>query len=186
MSSQCNGLWNTERTFLRASGNCDGNNGHTSELARVVTELRDVQDALCDLLIGAGQLTKQQLLAQVHRRRFAAQQRLYPCLYDASLAQAFGINGPALAFTRFAGATCELHAVSRSLAESMTDARNATMAARPCKLYVCGGLDGQQCLSSVERFDPADNTWDQMPSMQQWRWDAVAAVIKGDLFICGG
>jgi N-acetylneuraminic acid mutarotase len=33
------------------------------------------------------------------------------------------------------------------------------------KLYVMGGYDGQNRLSSVERYDPAKNEWVAMASM---------------------
>ena len=48
----------------------------------------------------------------------------------------------------------------------MSAARDAPAAAVvDGKLYVMGGFDGQNQLSSVERYDPARNEWVAMASM---------------------
>jgi N-acetylneuraminic acid mutarotase len=48
----------------------------------------------------------------------------------------------------------------------MSTARSAQAAAAvDGKLYVMGGYDGQNRLSSVERYDPAKNEWVAMASM---------------------
>ena len=41
-------------------------------------------------------------------------------------------------------------------------------------------------MSSVERFDPAHNTWEQLTSMSQARTGGSAVEIDGRLFVCGG
>lgn len=38
------------------------------------------------------------------------------------------------------------------------------------KIYVVGGNDGSLCLSSAERYDPVNNTWENVSSMQNRRY----------------
>jgi kelch-like protein 17 (actinfilin)/kelch-like protein 20 len=58
------------------------------------------------------------------------------------------------------------------------------------KLYVMGGLDGQNRLenrlSSVERFDPATNAWEAVAPMSTARAASAAAAIDGKLYVMGG
>ena len=62
----------------------------------------------------------------------------------------------------------------------------ATAAVIGSRLYVCGGCNNHDCLSSLECFDPVADTWEIMPSMSQRRSHVAAAVIAGRLYICGG
>ena len=54
------------------------------------------------------------------------------------------------------------------------------------KLYVMGGNDGQNRLSSVERFDPAKNAWEAVAPMSTARTCPAAAAIDGKLYVMGG
>mmetsp|Transcript_152021 Transcript_152021/g.488104 ORF Transcript_152021/g.488104 Transcript_152021/m.488104 type:complete len:283 (-) Transcript_152021:68-916(-) len=54
------------------------------------------------------------------------------------------------------------------------------------RLYVCGGSDGSQSLSSVVCFDPLKSAWHEAPPMRQRRHRAVAATVAGVLCVMGG
>ena len=36
-------------------------------------------------------------------------------------------------------------------------------------LYVCGGFDGTSSLNTVERYDPAEDSWTEVASMTKFR-----------------
>jgi N-acetylneuraminic acid mutarotase len=58
------------------------------------------------------------------------------------------------------------------------------------KLYVAGGLGAgagaSAVLNTVERYDPATNTWDAVASMGTARCRAGSAVLDGKLYVFGG
>ena len=60
------------------------------------------------------------------------------------------------------------------------------------KLYVIGGKVGlgfrwaSDPSDSMERFDPASNTWEAMPSMATGRYNCASAVMDGKLYVFGG
>lgn len=58
------------------------------------------------------------------------------------------------------------------------------------KLYICGGHgmvgEDRVALCSVECFDPANDTWEELPPMTQARWLSAAVVLDGCLVVCGG
>ena len=54
------------------------------------------------------------------------------------------------------------------------------------KLYVMGGHDGRNQLSSVERYDPAKNAWEAVAPMSTARFALAAAVFDGKLYVMGG
>ena len=54
------------------------------------------------------------------------------------------------------------------------------------KLYVMGGSDGQNRLSSVERYDPETNAWEAVAPMSMARCPSAAAVVDGKLYVMGG
>merc|ERR1712083_1152924 len=51
---------------------------------------------------------------------------------------------------------------------------------------MCGGHDGAQCLSSVERFDPSGNRWERISPMKRCRYRLSGAAVQGKVYICGG
>lgn len=54
------------------------------------------------------------------------------------------------------------------------------------KLYVCGGHDGENFLSSAERYNPLSNQWELLRPMSGRRGYAAASVLGGKLYVCGG
>ena len=69
----------------------------------------------------------------------------------------------------------------------MSTARYALAAAAvDGKLYVMGGYDGQNRLSSVERYDPAKNAWEAVAPMSTARSGLAAAAVDGKLYVMGG
>ena len=69
----------------------------------------------------------------------------------------------------------------------MSTARSAPAAAVfDGKLYLMGGYDGRNPLSSVERYDPAKNTWEAVAPMFTARGGSAAAVVDGKLYVMGG
>ena len=53
------------------------------------------------------------------------------------------------------------------------------------KLYAVGGV-GDVFLSSVERYDPATNAWEEVAPMMAARVNLAAAALDGKLYVVGG
>lgn len=53
--------------------------------------------------------------------------------------------------------------------------RRAAAAVVKGKMYVLGGFNNNQCLSTTERFDPETSTWEALSPMTEKR-DSVAGV----------
>eukprot|EP00808_Paulinella_micropora_P026082 g81890.t1 len=53
-------------------------------------------------------------------------------------------------------------------------------------MYVMGGHDGKNKLASVERYHPACDKWECMPSMIHQRFGCVAAVLNRQMYVMGG
>ncbi|NXQ33455.1 NS1BP protein, partial [Alaudala cheleensis] len=53
-------------------------------------------------------------------------------------------------------------------------------------LYIIGGAESWNCLNSVERYNPENNTWTLMAPMNVARRGAGVAVREGKLFVAGG
>lgn len=47
------------------------------------------------------------------------------------------------------------------------------------KIYALGGYNGQNRMSSAERYSPCHNQWEIIPSMHRERSDASAAALNG-------
>ncbi|OLP94248.1 Kelch-like protein 20 [Symbiodinium microadriaticum] len=55
------------------------------------------------------------------------------------------------------------------------------------RLYVVGGLDDSFTpLNAVERFDPADGSWESLPPINTARHGVCLAVVGGQLYVIGG
>lgn len=76
---------------------------------------------------------------------------------------------------------------SRMALPPMLEARSGHAAAAIGRyVYVCGGRNGDQTLSSMERFQLGGDRWEAMPGMSVPRWLPVAAVAAQKLYVCGG
>ncbi|KAK1329303.1 hypothetical protein QTO34_011484 [Cnephaeus nilssonii] len=53
-------------------------------------------------------------------------------------------------------------------------------------LYIIGGAESWNCLSTVERYNPENNTWTLIAPMNVARRGAGVAVLDGKLFVGGG
>ena len=54
------------------------------------------------------------------------------------------------------------------------------------RLYVCGGYNGESCLSSCESYDPKTDSWSPLPNMARARSAAAATCFAGRLYVTGG
>jgi len=159
------------------------------QLRSKMNQLSEEAAALRECLDEAGVVRDQAFYARLHRRRFAETRRSHPCKWEASLQHALAAMCPALAVARFAGlpAAQGLCAAARSLAADAAEVlRAATSTARPSALYICGGNDGPEILSSAERFDPEEDRWEPLTPMTRRRRGAAVATIDRCVYVCGG
>ena len=155
-----------------------------SNLLSKSLETRGLLDALCKVLIDAGVVSEQRLLAEAHRQSFAAVRRSHPCGWGLSLWRTFQSREVA-----YNVASCfvnkrdcvGLRTASKAFATCMAEVSSAWARA---KVLVWGG-DGL-AQDSVEIFDPVFNTWETSPPAQIYRSFAASAVINGRLYVCGG
>lgn len=54
------------------------------------------------------------------------------------------------------------------------------------QLYAIGGFSNNQCLSSVERYNPTGSQWSFVAALNTARCLASAAVLQGQLYVVGG
>ena len=60
------------------------------------------------------------------------------------------------------------------------------VAALDNKIYVTGGYDGHEDLSSVDCYDPQNNTWSQVTNMKIARFGHCLLNLHGLLYALGG
>lgn len=159
-----------------------------------IDALREESEALCECVLGSGFVSRQTLLAQVHRLRFEKMRRKHPLASDgtASLGFMLGAHELALGVARSSDLRSlrALHAASKgisgaaSLAMPLADLRPLGEAAG--NVFVCGGYDGARFLNLVDRYDPAAGSWRPVPPMASVREAAAAAVLGGFLYVAGG
>mmetsp|Transcript_75384 Transcript_75384/g.157097 ORF Transcript_75384/g.157097 Transcript_75384/m.157097 type:complete len:326 (-) Transcript_75384:22-999(-) len=53
-------------------------------------------------------------------------------------------------------------------------------------IFVCGGSDGSETLTSMERYDPVANAWVEVAPMSQHRLGHAVAVVENRLYAIGG
>ena len=53
-------------------------------------------------------------------------------------------------------------------------------------LYTVGGRDGDDCLASAERYNPEDDSWDEIAPMCHPRTAIATAALSGKLYVVGG
>lgn len=51
-------------------------------------------------------------------------------------------------------------------------------------VYAVGGCDSWNCLNSVERYDPATNSWTSVSPLNTARRGCGVAVYNGKLYLC--
>mmetsp|Transcript_45140 Transcript_45140/g.81524 ORF Transcript_45140/g.81524 Transcript_45140/m.81524 type:complete len:429 (-) Transcript_45140:102-1388(-) len=150
--------------------------------------LREEGKALCQCLVSTGLVTREAILAQLHRLRFEKVHQEHPLRSETSLIHALGPQELALAVARSAGssAVAALRSASRVVSKAVAGSFPCYDMLRTPNVFVCGGYDGVRCLRLVDRFDPATTTWRPLPPMCVRREAAAAAVIDGQLIVCGG
>ena len=62
----------------------------------------------------------------------------------------------------------------------------AAAAAINGRLYVVGGYNGTDPLTTAEIYDPATAKWRTLAGMHMARWSSGAAAINGKLYTVGG
>ncbi len=73
-----------------------------------------------------------------------------------------------------------------SMPEARTAVNNATAQVGGA-VYVAGGLDGSGAVAtSLLRYDPATDTWEELPDMPEPTWNAIAVEYDGKLYVFGG
>jgi len=153
-----------------------------------INDLREEGSALCECLVAAGVLTREAILAQIHRLRFDKVHREHPLISEASFADAIEAEELAISVSRCAGshAVRALRAVSKGVRKAASGALPAMDLLQLDNVFVCGGYDGERRLRLVDRFDPQSGVWQTVPSMGVRREAPVAAIVAGQLFVCGG
>jgi kelch-like protein 1/4/5 len=76
--------------------------------------------------------------------------------------------------------------VARAMQDGLFGGASMAVRPRPAKMYACGGYAGRTALQSVERYDPATDTWETVAPMSMKRAGAGAAVLQDRLHVCGG
>eukprot|EP00928_Gymnodinium_smaydae_P034906 TRINITY_DN24647_c0_g1_i1.p1 TRINITY_DN24647_c0_g1~~TRINITY_DN24647_c0_g1_i1.p1 ORF type:complete len:426 (-),score=87.30 TRINITY_DN24647_c0_g1_i1:14-1291(-) len=151
--------------------------------------LRDSHEALCDCLEVAGVVPAERLLARLHRRRFLAALRRYPCGSVETL-ENIALNKELMLLTAaWTGprGTSALGSASRGLSSGMA-AVAAELKANvfPVELYAVGGEAAGSALSSVERFDSGTGSWSTCPPLQIARSGCAAVAMDGSIYALGG
>eukprot|EP00301_Raphidiophrys_heterophryoidea_P028105 c9985_g1_i1.p1 GENE.c9985_g1_i1~~c9985_g1_i1.p1 ORF type:complete len:614 (-),score=96.15 c9985_g1_i1:356-2197(-) len=72
------------------------------------------------------------------------------------------------------------------LPEMSTSRNRCAATAANGKMYVLGGYNGRNCLSSCEAFDPQLHTWTKVTSMPSKRDGCSAAAVDGKVYVIGG
>ena len=149
-------------------------------------ETRGLLDALCKVLIDAGVVSEQRLLAEAHRRSFAAVRRSHPCGWGLSLWRTFQSREVA-----YNVASCfvnkrdcaGLRTASKAFATCMAEVSSAWVRAQ-------GSCLGRRwtCPRFRRDFRPGlQHVADTSPSAHDISAeDAASAVINGCLYVCGG
>eukprot|EP00927_Polykrikos_kofoidii_P025421 TRINITY_DN22836_c0_g1_i1.p1 TRINITY_DN22836_c0_g1~~TRINITY_DN22836_c0_g1_i1.p1 ORF type:complete len:427 (-),score=76.24 TRINITY_DN22836_c0_g1_i1:115-1395(-) len=164
----------------------------TRQLQKLVAESRvelaELREECCviqECLVAAGVLSQDTLLARIHRRRFEAVRFASRDAFTASFGSVLvGSSGLLELAACFAGeeAACAWAAAARSC----VGIARALPRESEARLYMCGGIDGNGCVSCVESLDPRVGAWEEAPSMLQCRGNAAAAMFAGSIFVCGG
>ena len=146
-------------------GFCSGKEKHQSELARLQEAEAELRQQLRD------NLDSQAAVRALLREQWDA---------EALAATVLQQEPTVLASTQL---LTELHALAQKL---QTEVTLATARLDATYLYAVGGYDGSNDLASVERYDPANNTWSACAAMSTKRSNFDVAVLVGHLYAVGG
>eukprot|EP00747_Dinoflagellata_sp_TGD_P001013 gnl/TRDRNA2_/TRDRNA2_101385_c0_seq1.p1 gnl/TRDRNA2_/TRDRNA2_101385_c0~~gnl/TRDRNA2_/TRDRNA2_101385_c0_seq1.p1 ORF type:complete len:417 (+),score=56.88 gnl/TRDRNA2_/TRDRNA2_101385_c0_seq1:123-1373(+) len=165
--------------------------GQQEQLATLTARhasLRDEHEALRECLADTGTLLEERWMATLHRRRFEATLRRYPCASHESLetmAQAKELILTVAARMGLRGVAA-FRVASRSARAGIASVANELISLFPVTLYAVGGEAGGATLSSVERFDPHRGSWVQSEPLRTPRSGCAAVVVGGRLYVIGG
>lgn len=156
-------------------------------LRESIAALREEHLATRDLLAQAGLITEQQVLAQVHRRRFAKARTSRPCAFEATLSQVLAASPGALIGEMLgADALGPMAVMSPELGRYVAEVKRTVEKPRWHQFFVFGGCRGREKLSDAERFNLGTRRWKAQEGLRQPRQGAAAVVHHNTLFVCGG
>ncbi|CAJ1427426.1 unnamed protein product, partial [Effrenium voratum] len=167
-------------------------------------------EVLRDCLIASGACSLDFYQARLHRSRFNAVRQLERSDPDAGCREVYSAleqTGLLLPIVQFSGLASvrSLEQTSRQVSSALRRLLNPIRASFT-KLYVCGGCQRSTVLArgslggrpestgkTVERLDLGRHvgsmslpSWEVMPQLPEQRSDALIAVLRGDLYVCGG
>ena len=161
---------------------------NAENLAGAVLSIRNEVDALRSCLLRAGVLRHEQYIAEVHRCRFAAVQRehssgpgrhLTDTLQEGGLVERLSLQYRPWEITALAPASRAGRPLAQAIAAAWLSRRRALVC-------VCGGVTGRTRTASMEGFDLERSAWETLPQMNTARAGVAVAVLRNQLYICGG
>jgi len=154
-------------------------------LKREVATCKEELGALKECLTSKGVLDEVRFLVHLHRRRFAAACLTHGLTIHARLDTVIDVRAIAFTAGQCAGPTAmrSLREASKGLNPASTD---ILAKLSPGYVYVCGGFEGTLALSSSERYEPVEHSWEAVPPMAEARQYTCAGVVDGKIYVCGG
>ena len=166
---------------------------NAENLAGAVLSIRNEVEALRSCLLRAGVLRHEQYIAEVHRCRFAAVQRehssgpgrhLTDTLQEGGLVERLSLQYRPWEITALAPASRAGRPLAQAIAAAWLSRRRALVC-------VCGGVTGSMDglatrTASMEGFDLERSAWETLPQMNTARIGVAVAVLRNQLYICGG
>lgn len=62
----------------------------------------------------------------------------------------------------------------------------AAVGVHESSIYICGGSNNCDVLSSIERYNSVTGRWEALPPMRQHRSRAMAGILDGHFYVCAG
>eukprot|EP00439_Symbiodinium_sp_Y106_P043445 s1459_g5.t1 len=136
---------------------------------------RTASVAVMGVHAGYGGLHPRAILGEVLKRQLINDKEARMTSHDLALAVC-SLSEPASA-----GQLCTCSkALRRAIHKALKELKRE-------RLYVVGGLDDSFTpLNAVERFDPADGSWESLPPINTARHGVCLAVVGGQLYVIGG
>jgi len=152
---------------------------HIQRLRTLCESLRDEITVLQECLVENHLLGIATVSIKLHKNKFAKVKESTGWSGDVCLGDAMKSTELTSLMVRFAGpGALSTYRATSSAAHALIDAVSM-------KLYVFGG-NSSQAWKSVERFDPQRNCWERLLDMQVGRSSSAAAVVDGQVYVCGG